>query len=486
MAGLSASPAETPLWSHGEYLQGSGGSGYLEVEAITDSTCALKRFTFEAERPEDSWGSMLTCEFDLTYLSEIDGHRLVAVASDAVECGADIDRLYLILPKTVRRIENRAFRGDGAYIVLPDTLDYLGSEVFSQGGWECLLRMPKSLKWISARAFVNGGWDGTLPENLEYIGDNAFAGHSSYRLWTLIFPETLTYIGDNAFENCKKLESVVLPPSLEYLGVACFQNCSDLKSVALPPSLEKLQLYTFAGCSSLSTLELPYGLKEIGGFAMNDIAVSELSVPSSVETIGVSSMPMNLRTLTIEDCSLPLYVEHSDAMGGSSEWSTFESPVEYLYVGRDIQTESGCQAYFEKITTLRKVVIGEDVRTPGVKFYLSPKLESIELHTSNPPEVDFYDNLNGTYRNFTANQYRDVQVTVPQGSMTNYLLNPVWKNFVNIREGEYTGVSEIPVGLSADSRIYDITGRPVSSEGELRNGIYIIVNCGGTAKIIVR
>lgn len=482
--------AESTSWSYSTEIAGSGGRGHLDLKELTDSTCAISWFTFETDIPEGSEGSFLSCEFDLEDFCEVDGHRIVSVATDAVECGDYHHDLYLRLPKTIRRIEDRAFRGDGAHIYTPDSLDYLGREVFWQNSGvkdcQCRMSMPKSLKKISDRTFYYGGWDGNLPVDVEYIGNSAFRGNVVYG-WSgeIVFPESLTHIGYGAFESCKEIKSIIFPSKLQYLGQNSFQSCVNLTNVKLPSSLEVLH-DCFNGCTLLTTLKLSEGLKEIDAFALQNLHLELLSIPSTVESIGVSALPTTLQSLFISDNSAPLETEFYLMEGGSSDFSSFESPLEYLYIGRNIQPLNGCQAYFEQVTTLKNVVIADGVMNPSLKFYVNPSLETIELHTMTPPEVDYYDHVNKRYRNFTEEQYKKVLVTIPQGAMTNYLLNPVWKNFLNIRESEYSAIEPIKAESSTGNvEIYDLSGHRLSGNS-LSSGLYIVRQNNTTIKRVIK
>ena len=66
----------------------------------------------------------------------------------------------------------------------------------------------------------------------------------------------------------------------------CFANSSDLEEVILPEGLKNLGVSTFKGCSSLKEITLPSTLLSIGSYDFEGTALTELTIPASVNYVG--------------------------------------------------------------------------------------------------------------------------------------------------------------------------------------------------------
>jgi len=132
----------------------------------------------------------------------------------------------------------------------------------------------------------------------------------------LNLPSTLKTIAYGAFANCTSLEALTLPDSLTTLGGSsgysyrdgAFSGCTALKSVHLGSGLvtigdgyaESIDDYAhtgvFGNCSSLETVEFNQGLVKIGHHAFSRcIALKSVTLPDSVQTIGINCFYDNIR-----------------------------------------------------------------------------------------------------------------------------------------------------------------------------------------------
>lgn len=98
-------------------------------------------------------------------------------------------------------------------------------------------------------------------------------------------------------------------------------------------------------------------------------------------------------------------------------------------------------------------------------------------------DVPFAIDTNVFSTDYSGGKYvlsSDVTLYVPKGTKTLYESTEGWSSFTNIVEDDYsTGISDITVKQSVDTKIYDLSGRRLS---EPRKGINII----GGRKVIVR
>lgn len=109
----------------------------------------------------------------------------------------------LILPEGITRLEGGALAGEGDIIraVLPDTIEFIGEEVFSG----CM------------------------------------------KLEEVILPKKVTELHASVFAACESLHTVVLPPNLSIIGEGAFLGCTALRQIRLPDSLREIRELAFWG-----------------------------------------------------------------------------------------------------------------------------------------------------------------------------------------------------------------------------------------------
>lgn len=134
----------------------------------------------------------------------------------------------LILPSNIKIICKLAFARCSQLkeIVLPEGLDFIGSEAFQYSGLE-KINLPNSLTRLREAAF-KGCQSLThinIPTSLSGLEDETFAGSG---LEEIEFPEGFRFIGSYAFQKCYQLRKVKLPKSLQAIYDSAFWECSDL------------------------------------------------------------------------------------------------------------------------------------------------------------------------------------------------------------------------------------------------------------------
>ena len=93
-------------------------------------------------------------------------------------------------------------------------------------------------------------------------------------------------IGVYAFVSMRNIKSVVIPSSVKSIEFGAFLQCTSLSKVVLSHGLDSIGALTFNNCPNLKQISLPEGLKHIGGGALSFCGMSDITIPSCVESIG--------------------------------------------------------------------------------------------------------------------------------------------------------------------------------------------------------
>ena len=144
----------------------------------------------------------------------------------------------------VTQIANNAFSSSWITgILIPDSVQTIGNEAFS----ECL-----ALEWVE------------MPAEMESIGYRAFYG-CEY-LSSIEIPNGITELKSATFQNCKALDFVILPSSLQKISDRVFKECVSLSGIQLPSDLQIISTEAFHSCKKLSTVVVE-NLRELGNNA---------------------------------------------------------------------------------------------------------------------------------------------------------------------------------------------------------------------------
>ena len=124
----------------------------------------------------------------------------------------------------------------------------------------------------------------TIEEGLVEIGASAF--YECQNLESVALPESLTTLGDYAFIFCKLLKTIKIPSGVTAIPRSCFFGCSSLENVTIPEEVTDIGAYVFSGCN-LKALTLPESLEKIGDCAFyNNRSLKSVNIPAKVKTIG--------------------------------------------------------------------------------------------------------------------------------------------------------------------------------------------------------
>ena len=265
-----------------------------------------------------------------------------------------------------------------------------------------------------------------LGRTLDY-STSYFDGYAPFydrtALHTVVVGETVVSLGDRLFFGCRSLTRITVGGSVEFIGNYVFRECEALTDVVFRDG--ELPLYvgynkfssdgigeSLFSDSRLQTLylgrTLSYNMSSFYGYSpfyqqthlssvtLSDYvhilpsnlfygcsAISELSIPGSVLEIGNAALSdcTALKRVEFKDGTEPLLLGYSlfSEAGGKNLFC--DTPVETLYLGRDLQYLSG-KAYgiapFAGVMTLKRVDVGPLVgRVPDDLFRNCTRLETV-------------------------------------------------------------------------------------------------------------
>ena len=272
---------------------------------------------------------------------------------------------------------------------------------------------------------------------------------------------SVTTIDNYAFHFCDDLTSVSMP-SVTTIDNYAFQYCSALTSVSMP-SVTTIGYSAFRYCNLLKSVSMP-SVTTIDNSAFSFCSALTSVYMPSVTTIG---------GYVFNDCSAltSVYMPSVTTIGSSA----FKS----------------CESLISVDIPASVTMIGEEA------FVSCGGLTSVYCHWGKPLECN---------PGFGYNVYENATLYVPTGTIDAYRSVYPWSEFINIEEGNYSGIADSPqLGLSVKVidgvitveggdgtvsmptvEVYSAGGQCVyrgtdSSIGGLGHGIYV-VKVGGTVQ----
>lgn len=309
----------------------------------------------------------------------------------------------------------------------------------------------------------------TIPSTITEVAPYTFFSVTNLRKVEL--PDNFKEVGNSAFEKCTSLKSVNFPESLRRIGKRAFRGLAALSlelpdsvmvdeyafadggfiSAKLPASMKHLLFATFLRCESLKTIEWPENLRTINMSSVNQVGMTEIRIPNSVDTI--------------------------------YEWACANNDY------------------------LKKVVIGSGVKAMGKACFFrmqSTTLDSVISWATVPPALSVSEEYgSGTFFNSTV--YTTTPLYVPTASIEAYQGAPEWSKFTRILSLEdYLGIGatesdsssiyvengEIVVSGATSVSVYTTGGTCIyrGTSGKVTptaKGVYIVNADGKTAKVMI-
>ena len=223
-------------------------------------------------------------------LSELDDAELPTGCLEASKIST------VLLPRNLRKINNRAFYGAAiTFIEIPETVEWIGDYAF----YNCIsikgdLVIPDATTHLGASCFQKCTFDGILDlgQGVETIGEYAFAEASKFT-GNLIIPESTTTLGKYAFSQSGFTGNLVVGNNVTDIPEYCFYNCTKFAgTIKLGNNITAINEAAFYGCTKFTgNLVIPDAVKTIAKEAFGSCTGFKgyLTIGSGVQTIGRDS-----------------------------------------------------------------------------------------------------------------------------------------------------------------------------------------------------
>ena len=435
----------------------------------------------------------------------------------------------ITIPNSVTSIEKYAFAMcNMPSITVPSSVTSIGGSAFRDSG---LTSVTIGAGSIGEEAFSHcvNLTSVTFGSSVTSIGDWAF--QYCYSLPSITIPDGVTSMGIAVFYDCRELASVTIGKDVTSIGTLPFNSCMSLTSVKVDPEnttydsrdncnaiILTASNKLIAGCQ---TSTIPNGVKEIGTWAFSHCSgLTSITIPSSVKKIGYSVFsecndlssikvdPENTVFDSRDNCNAIIETASNKLFFGCKNTiipSGVTSIREEAFLGCSGLTSitipgsvtSIENSAFRDCSDLTSVTIGNGVTSIGSgAFHGCSSLTSVTFGSSvtsidewafggcdmsvvitkieNP--FDIYANI------FSENTYKNSTLYVPIGTIDKYKATEGWRLFVNIKEGEPSGVTSLETEKAKEIKRYALDGRPINDS---HKGITIIqMNNGTTQKVV--
>ena len=159
---------------------------------------------------------------------------------------------------------------------------------FTRSGKPSLLTvvLPNTIKIIEpSRMFLFSEYlhKINMPTSLEKLGTSSFAQTSLEG--KIILPDGLVELEDSVFSRCSGITSVKIGNKIKIIDTNTFERCTNLSEVLFPDSIKEIGLNAFA-FTALTQLTLPKNLETLGDAFHNCTMLKSVVFPSTLKTIG--------------------------------------------------------------------------------------------------------------------------------------------------------------------------------------------------------
>ncbi len=249
------------------------------------------------------------------------------------------------------------YKGLGGTVVVPADLGITEIQQFAFSNWDLVPKDLSAGDEISEEdPYYSKQW---------FIGDNTIT--------EIVLPEGIKTIGAYAFANLTALQKITLPSTLTKIQTGAFYGCTTLSSVIFNGGQNNLQFINqnaFEGCSSLVQFDFS-SIVAIGDAAFRGTSLTDVSLPASTQSIGVSAFAENQ------------YLKNVNIMADKVKVGASA----FCYTGvtnMSINASVLPSELFAGCTSLSQLKIGKDVAVIGAYALTGTRITKLEVDGSNP------------------------------------------------------------------------------------------------------
>ncbi|MCR5589944.1 MAG: leucine-rich repeat protein, partial [Lachnospiraceae bacterium] len=257
-----------------------GGTTVLRMS----SAVKVRGFDFDNAEYEDYYGESAATTPEKTD-SDIIGDIYASYSGDS----ADVS-----VPAGVKAIGNRAFYKNGNLnsVSLPSGVTDIGEFAFARSALSDI-KLPEGMKRIDYAAFYNcpNLTDPNIPSSVSYIALGAFDGTPYLEQWKRAdTPDDFLIVGDGVLLSYKgRDKEVTVPEGVKHIAAGAFADKKNIEKAVIPGTVEDIGEEAFSSCSNLKELIIEEGIKNIYDRAFKNSALPVVSIPDSVESVGLSA-----------------------------------------------------------------------------------------------------------------------------------------------------------------------------------------------------
>ncbi len=161
------------------------------------------------------------------------------------------------VPNGVTSVEEEAFSCcDLKEISLPDSVEYLGANLFCNCTELESVRLPANLKILPPFLFCGckSLKKVEMPLEIQDFSEGLFAECAS--LEEIPFRFGIKTLPENVFDSCSAVKSLIIPDSVTKICANAIANCENLETIVLPAKLETVEKDWISNCPKLKHIRI--------------------------------------------------------------------------------------------------------------------------------------------------------------------------------------------------------------------------------------